>query len=107
MHPEKLKPLIFHVSRPQVKIYTALPLRALSRLWGRVNSVGLPEWLRSPALRSYVWAFGCDLDEAAVRDLKHYKNLGEFFRRRLKPDVRPIDEECSVVGSLYIQGVVE
>jgi len=41
--------------------------------------------------------FGCDVTEAAVQDLSHYKNLGEFFRRSLRPDVRPIDTQHSLL----------
>ena len=39
------------------------------------------------------------MDEAAVRDLEHYKNLSELFRRRLRPGVRPVDKNCTVVSS--------
>ena len=56
-------------------------------------------WLRGPVYRTYIWAFGCDLDEAAIRDLTHYRNLGEFFRRRLRPGVRPVDSNHSLVRS--------
>ena len=82
-----------------MKLYKALPLRGASRLWGYVNSLELPVWLRGPVYRTYIWAFGCDLDEAAIRDLTHYRNLGEFFRRRLRPGVRPVDSNHSLVRS--------
>jgi len=38
----------------------------------------------------YVWVFGCVLHEAAVTDLTQYKSFSEFFRRVLKPGLRPI-----------------
>jgi len=81
-----------------VTAYTCLPLRIISRLWGRINDIDLPEWLREPILGLYIWAFDCNLEEASVRDLKHYKNLGEFFRRRLRPGARPINKSSLMVS---------
>ncbi|XP_055356203.1 phosphatidylserine decarboxylase proenzyme, mitochondrial-like [Paramacrobiotus metropolitanus] len=79
-------------------VYQFLPLRALSRTWGWVNDLYLPPWLRRPLLSSYVWLFGVDLSEAAIQDLKWYKNLGEFFRRHLRPGVRPVADKSCVVS---------
>ena len=81
-------------------MYTALPLKTMSRLWGYVNSFELPLWLRAPVYKLYIKAFNCNLEEAAISDLTHYRNLGEFFNRRLKSECRPIDREHSVVINL-------
>ena len=87
-----------------MKLYKALPLKAASRLWGYVNNLELPVWLRGPVYRTYIRMFGCNMEEAAVRDLEHYRNLGEFFRRRLRPDVRPLDSSHSLVGGgIYLR----
>nr|XP_046231606.1 phosphatidylserine decarboxylase proenzyme, mitochondrial isoform X3 [Scatophagus argus] len=74
----------------RVALYRSLPTRLLSRTWGRLNGVELPTWLRKPIYSLYIWTFGVNMQEAAVEDLHHYRNLGEFFRRRLKPAVRPL-----------------
>uniref|UniRef100_UPI0037E90B63 phosphatidylserine decarboxylase proenzyme, mitochondrial isoform X2 n=1 Tax=Semicossyphus pulcher TaxID=241346 RepID=UPI0037E90B63 len=74
----------------QVALYRSFPTRLLSRAWGRLNGVELPTWLRKPVYSLYIWTFGVNMQEAAVEDLHHYRNLGEFFRRRLKPAVRPV-----------------
>ncbi|XP_054468705.1 phosphatidylserine decarboxylase proenzyme, mitochondrial isoform X2 [Anoplopoma fimbria] len=74
----------------QVALYRSFPTRILSRAWGRMNGVDLPTWLRKPVFSLYIWTFGVNMQEAAVEDLHHYRNLGEFFRRRLKPAVRPL-----------------
>ncbi|OTF71851.1 phosphatidylserine decarboxylase proenzyme-like protein, partial [Euroglyphus maynei] len=71
-------------------MYRMLPLRTLSRVWGWVNSLELPQPVRIPILQSYAAAFGCDINEAFIEDLAQYKNLNEFFRRELKPGLRPI-----------------
>ncbi|XP_069100501.1 phosphatidylserine decarboxylase proenzyme, mitochondrial-like isoform X1 [Pleurodeles waltl] len=87
-----LKPLAFAGLRPTSKaVYSRAPTRLLSRLWGLLNTVNLPLWLRRPLLAVYVWAFSVNMQEAAVEDLEKYRNLGELFRRQLKPSVRPID----------------
>uniref|UniRef100_A0A3Q0SCX6 Phosphatidylserine decarboxylase proenzyme, mitochondrial n=1 Tax=Amphilophus citrinellus TaxID=61819 RepID=A0A3Q0SCX6_AMPCI len=74
----------------RVTLYRSFPTRLLSRAWGRLNGVELPTWLRKPIYSLYIWTFGVNMQEAAVEDLHHYRNLGEFFRRRLKPAVRPL-----------------
>ncbi|XP_073806491.1 phosphatidylserine decarboxylase proenzyme, mitochondrial isoform X2 [Danio rerio] len=81
----------------QVTIYKTIPTRLLSRAWGRLNRVDLPNWLRKPIYNLYIWTFGVNMKEAAVEDLQHYRNLGEFFRRKLKPQVRPVcDSHCVI-----------
>ncbi|XP_077995218.1 phosphatidylserine decarboxylase proenzyme, mitochondrial-like isoform X2 [Glandiceps talaboti] len=85
-------------SRLQINLYRKIPLRFTSRLWGQVNNVEVPQWLRTPIYQLYVWLFNCNISEAAIEDLQYYKNLQEFFRRQLKPSVRPLDKEHSVVS---------
>ena len=68
----------------------ALPLRNLSRLWGYINSLELPVWLRPIGFRLYARAFGCNLEEIEIEDLTQYKSLGDFFYRKLKDGVRPV-----------------
>ncbi|CAH2351080.1 phosphatidylserine decarboxylase proenzyme 1, mitochondrial [[Candida] railenensis] len=70
--------------------YSILPLKAISRLWGQVNSINLPVWLRSPSYRLYSTIFGVNLEEMDEPDLSTYPNLGEFFYRQLRPGVRPL-----------------
>lgn len=91
-------------------VYQRLPLNALSRLWGRVNRLELPEWARVPGFHFYSKLFGVNLDEMADPDLTHYHNLSEFFYRRIKQETRPIDhgELCAPCdGTIIKLGVVE
>lgn len=78
-------------------LYKSVPTRLLSRAWGRLNQVELPHWLRRPVYSLYIWTFGVNMKEAAVEDLHHYRNLSEFFRRKLKPQARPVCGLHSVV----------
>ncbi|XP_029108440.1 phosphatidylserine decarboxylase proenzyme, mitochondrial isoform X1 [Scleropages formosus] len=94
-----LKPLAKAGWRPtsRVALYKSIPTRLLSRAWGRLNQVDLPTWLRKPIYSLYIWTFGVNMKEAAVEDLHHYRNLNEFFRRKLKPQARPVcDSHCVI-----------
>ncbi|XP_073505165.1 phosphatidylserine decarboxylase proenzyme, mitochondrial-like [Phyllobates terribilis] len=94
------KPLVkaglYPTTRVSRAVYTRAPTRLLSRLWGLVNEVRLPPWLRRPLLSMYVWAFSVNMQEAEVEDLKRYKNLGELFRRPLKSTARTISSQYLV-----------
>ncbi|NXV95686.1 PISD decarboxylase, partial [Calonectris borealis] len=82
----------------EVALYKSVPTRLLSRAWGRLNQVELPTWLRKPVYSLYIWTFGVNMKEAAVEDLHHYRNLSEFFRRKLKPQARPVCGLHSVIS---------
>lgn len=111
----------------QVALYRSFPTRIISRVWGRINAVDLPTFLRKPIYSLYIWTFGVNMQvincskrmslfsnhkrhvlitvgliqqEAAVEDLHFYKNLGEFFRRRLKPAARPVCSSSCLVLNL-------
>jgi phosphatidylserine decarboxylase len=58
----------------------------------------LPVWLRKPVYVTYSWLFGCQLHEMDIEDLNHYKNLSQFFRRKLKSDARVIDQDATLVS---------
>ncbi|KAK7904124.1 hypothetical protein WMY93_016731 [Mugilogobius chulae] len=85
-----LRPLANRVKPPKRGAVRSIPTRMISRVWGKINAVDLPTFLRKPIYSLYIWTFGVNMQEAAVEDLHFYKNLGEFFRRRLKPAARPV-----------------
>lgn len=73
-----------------VSMYTMLPLRAASRMWGWVHNMELPQPIRTPLLNLFISTYGCDIKEATVEDINYYKSLGEFFSRQLKKETRPV-----------------
>ncbi|EHA57221.1 hypothetical protein MCOR27_003944 [Pyricularia oryzae] len=75
----------------QVQIMSTLPLKALSRLWGRFNELTLPYYLRIPGFKLYSFIFGVNLDEIEEQDLHNFPNLASFFYRTLKPGARVLD----------------
>lgn len=96
----------------QVQIMSTLPLKAISRLWGRFNELELPFWLRAPGFKLYSWAFGVNLDEVAEPDLRTYPNLAAFFYRKLKPGCRPLDPDPRAIlapsdGRILQYGLIE
>ncbi|KAK8189851.1 phosphatidylserine decarboxylase-domain-containing protein [Phyllosticta capitalensis] len=83
----------------QVQVMSTLPLKAMSRLWGRFNELEIPYYLRVPGFKLYSWVFGVNLDEVEDQDLHNYPNLASFFYRTLKPGVRPIDPNPNAIVS--------
>lgn len=82
----------------QVYVLETLPLRSISRVWGRFNEITLPSFLRVPGYHLYSWIFGCNLDEMKEKDLTTYRNLAEFFYRELEDGIRPIDHKATIVS---------
>lgn len=83
----------------QVQIMSTLPLKAISRLWGRFNELTIPYYLRVPGFKLYGWIFGVNFSEVAEPDLHTYPNLASFFYRQLKPGVRPLDPNPNAILS--------
>ena len=42
----------------QVQVMSTLPLKAVSRIWGRFNELEIPYYLRVPGFKLYSWIFG-------------------------------------------------
>ncbi|KAK4434917.1 Phosphatidylserine decarboxylase proenzyme 1, mitochondrial [Sesamum alatum] len=89
--------LEFH---PDVKarFLRLLPLRSISRFWGSLTGMELPVWLRPHVYKAWARAFHSNLEEAQL-PLEEYASLREFFVRRLKEGLRPIDSDsCCLVS---------
>ena len=94
---------------------STLPLKAISRWWGRFNELEIPYYLRVPGFQLYSWIFGVkyvsmhlsrpytansiSLSEVGESDLHKYPNLANFFYRELKPGARPIDPNPNAIVS--------
>jgi len=83
----------------QVSLYTSLPLRLESRIWGWLSRLELPVFLRAPLIGLFARTYGCDLSEAVEEDLAKYHSMNEFFRRTVKPELRPLAKDCMVSPS--------
>ncbi|KPI38923.1 Phosphatidylserine decarboxylase proenzyme 1, mitochondrial [Cyphellophora attinorum] len=78
---------------------STLPLKAISRVWGKFNEIDIPYYLRVPGFKLYGWIFGVNFSEVAESDLHTYPNLASFFYRGLKPGVRPLDPDPNAILS--------
>jgi phosphatidylserine decarboxylase len=76
----------------------SIPYRSISRAWGQLHDKELHKTLRAPLYKTWAIVFGSNLDEADMTSLDQYKNLKEFFTRKLKPGVRPIDKNYPIVS---------
>jgi hypothetical protein len=82
----------------KVSIYKMLPLKLISRVMGWITRLYLPVWLRSFIFRFYIKAFSCHAHEMYNEDLKSYRTISEFFRRKIKMELRPVDKESPIVS---------
>ena len=71
-------------------------MESLSKYAGVLSHKKLPEWFRPLILGLYCKLFNVNMSEAKNSDLKSYQSLNEFFRRKLKPEVRPIDVQAEL-----------
>jgi len=82
----------------RMRVYKKLPLKELSRGWGWLADVEYP----GPFKYLAVWLFAtlakCDRSEAEFESVFEYKTISQFFRRRLKPGVRPVCLKSSIVS---------
>jgi phosphatidylserine decarboxylase len=93
--------------------YRSLPLRETSRFWSRFFSMNIyPRSIRNPIYKYFSRLFDADINECehGPDHLDNYPNFGAFFRRNLKPGVRPIDPESLIVspcdGEILANGLV-
>lgn len=82
----------------QVEVFRMIPMRWLSRTWGSMCNLYIPEVLRGPLFNSYSSWFKCNLEEAVVSNVTLYQTFNEFFVRKLKPGARCIDPHATLVS---------
>lgn len=59
-----------YLTSRQVQVMSTLPLKAVSRLWGRFNELQIPYYLRVPGFRLYSWIFGVKYVQNAIFEQK-------------------------------------
>ena len=79
-----------------IRLMSWLPRSALSSVVGTLTRSPAPAALHRLAMREFARRYGVRLDEAEL-ELRQYTTFAEFFSRRLKPGLRPIDEGERVV----------
>ena len=69
----------------------------MSQWAGDLSKREIPTWARRLIFGTYCRLYQVNLDEAIESDLTQYPTLNEFFRRKLKPECRPIDQNADLV----------
>lgn len=81
-----------------------LPQGLLSRGFGWVADLSIPERLRGPVVRKFAQTVGADLTEAE-RPASDYGSINEFFVRRLRPGIRSWPRDPEAITS-PVDGVI-
>lgn len=94
-----------------VLLQHVLPQHALSRLTHRVTRVRIA-WLKNLIIKSFVWLFAVDMEDARTQRLEDYACFNDFFTRDLKPGARPCPADldalaCPVDGTVSEAGLIE
>lgn len=79
-------------------LWRLLPTRLTSRLWGLIIGLYLPVIFRFIIYNLYALIFKAKLNEAEKNVLK-YKNIQEFFTRKLKPGIHIINNNNNCLVS--------
>lgn len=75
-----------------------LPRSALSHAVGHATRLNVPPWMHQAVIRKFAEAYKVNLDEAEL-PVEGYPTFLDFFTRRLKPGVRPVDAAEDAVVS--------
>lgn len=75
-----------------------LPKRMISKIMENIANFQFPSWIMEKIILIYSSLLKVNLDEAE-HPVSHYKTLNEFFIRRLKKGVRPIDNNPKTIIS--------
>jgi phosphatidylserine decarboxylase len=75
-----------------------LPKSALSTAVGLATRAPVPSSFHHVVVRWFAKHYRVNLDEAE-RPIEQYPNFGQFFTRRLKPGLRPMDEAPEAIVS--------
>ncbi|MDP3232659.1 MAG: archaetidylserine decarboxylase [Myxococcales bacterium] len=75
-----------------------LPKSALSTAVGLATRAPVPAALHQAAVRWFAKRYRVNLDEAEG-PIEQYPTFGQFFTRRLKPGLRPMDEAAEAIVS--------
>jgi len=87
-------------------VWRIVPKRAVSGAIGGGVSLGIPAALRTLMLTRFARVYGIDVSEAE-KPLGEYAGFDEFFTRKLRPGLRPIDDAPGRVVSPADGTVVE
>lgn len=75
-----------------------VPHHLLTRILGQLASTK-KTYIKNLFIRFFIWAYGVEMREALEENSQEYATFNDFFIRRLKPDVRPVDSQPNAIVS--------
>lgn len=85
-------------TRTAVRLMRLIPREHITRALGRLANMRVPRPILDPVLRAYTRAYHVDLGEAELPP-SGFRTFNEFFTRRLREGLRPIDPDPDVIVS--------
>ena len=70
----------------------------VSKATGYVFGIYIPHFMRSAVYNTYIKSFGANYEEILDKNLKNYKNIKQFFIRKIDMSKRPIDKSATIVS---------
>ncbi|HON16259.1 MAG TPA: archaetidylserine decarboxylase [Spirochaetota bacterium] len=80
----------------KILLFKIIPKSFLSRIFGVIALCPLPSPVMKAVIKWYCKKFAANIEEAVIPE-KGFRNLNEFFTRKLKEGVRPIDNQKNSV----------
>lgn len=80
------------------RLYSKLPLRMISRLFGFINSTKLPKFVQIPMMKIFIKVYGLNMEEAENPIVRQYSRMNTLFTRPLKDNARPMDKLSNLVS---------
>ncbi len=77
-------------------VETLTPFTTLTSLSAKLTDVPMGKFTQF-LIKNFIKTFNINLDEVADTDITSYKTFNDFFIRKLKPELRPIDKECIAI----------
>ncbi|WP_406017821.1 archaetidylserine decarboxylase [Succinivibrio sp.] len=77
-------------------VETLTPFTTLTSLSAKLTDVPMGKFTQF-LIKNFIKTFNINLDEVADTDITSYKTFNDFFIRKLKPELRPIDKGCIAV----------
>lgn len=79
-----------------LQFLSVVPRRTLSRFVGKLMHLALPAPFRQWSILGFGKFYRIRFDEAE-RPYQDYRSIGDFFTRKLRPGIRPIESDAKVV----------
>lgn len=80
------------VENLKIALQYAMPKHLLSRLVGKL-AAAKAGWLTRQAIKSFIQAYGINMNEAKLKNAHDFETFNDFFTRELEEGARPIDNE--------------